>query len=229
MENEAEGLEQSRRKAEEFEESRRKAIDTAFQTLKNLRDFPSVQVEVMEAGEDIRKAAPGWPLTNLPTSTRLEYALKMLRTRCSAYLKLVSDIVTQEAYTTMLHAFVRSAWEEFIGMSGVEPLPGNREFQAIEDEGMRWHKESYRRLIPSQSLQAVSEQLEAPRRGYRNEVRAWMVREQIQKLDTAAKILGISKSALKSIMSDKGTPRYGVDALRRVLQRINAPSTERKG
>jgi hypothetical protein len=133
--------------AEEFEKTRRKAVDNAFEVLKKLPDFPSVQVEVMEVARDIRKVAPGWPLTNLPLSKRLEYTLKMLDAACSAYLKLVSDIVSQEAYTIILNEFVRTAWEEFVGMSGAEPLPRNREFQAIQEQGRHWHIESYKRLI----------------------------------------------------------------------------------
>ncbi len=56
-----------------------------------------------------------------------------------------------------------------------------------------------------------------PRRGYRTEVRDWMGREQISKLDRAARRLGISLSALKSMMSTRGKRRYGEAALTRVL------------
>ena len=43
-----------------------------------------------------------------------------------------------------------------------------------------------------------------PRRGYRTEVQRWMAGEEISNLDDAARRLGISRSALKSIMSERG-------------------------
>jgi transcriptional regulator with XRE-family HTH domain len=59
-----------------------------------------------------------------------------------------------------------------------------------------------------------------PRRGYRNEVQAWMRRKEIGNVEQAARRLGLSKSALKSIMSERGKPRYSEDTLARILKEI---------
>jgi|SRR5579872_5410 len=58
------------------------------------------------------------------------------------------------------------------------------------------------------------------RTGYRQEIYAWMKREGIEGLDRAARRLSVSKSALKSIMSDKGKARYGPELLKRILETI---------
>jgi hypothetical protein len=58
------------------------------------------------------------------------------------------------------------------------------------------------------------------RRGYRADVRHWMAFEGIGTVEAAAKRLGLSLSALKSIMSNRGTCRYGNPTLSRVLGRI---------
>jgi hypothetical protein len=55
------------------------------------------------------------------------------------------------------------------------------------------------------------------RRGYREEVLAWMKREELENVAQAAARLHVSKSTLKSIMSSRGTLRYGPDTLQRVL------------
>ncbi|MGB9457519.1 MAG: hypothetical protein WCB12_15835 [Bryobacteraceae bacterium] len=58
----------------------------------------------------------------------------------------------------------------------------------------------------------------ARRRGYRAEVRQWMVGENLRTVADAAKRLGISQSTLKSIMSSRGIRRYGEQTLNRVLE-----------
>jgi len=60
--------------------------------------------------------------------------------------------------------------------------------------------------------------------GYRKEVYAWMERQGIDNVEIAARRLGISKSALKSVMSDKGKARYGPELLERVLKLIGSQS-----
>ena len=55
------------------------------------------------------------------------------------------------------------------------------------------------------------------RRGYRTDVRKWMKVEQIPTVAIAAKRIGISQSALKSMMSARGKPRYGEATLTRIL------------
>ena len=58
------------------------------------------------------------------------------------------------------------------------------------------------------------------RKGYRVEVKQWMKRMKVQKVDDAAARMGVSPDVLKSIMSDKGMPRYGKETLDHVLKKI---------
>jgi len=58
------------------------------------------------------------------------------------------------------------------------------------------------------------------RRGYRNEIHQWIEREGLKNVEQAARRLHLSKSALKSIMSSRGKPRYSQETLERVLKEI---------
>ncbi len=58
------------------------------------------------------------------------------------------------------------------------------------------------------------------RKGYRTEVRQWMKRKKLKKIDQAASKLGVSPDVLKSIMSDRGKPRFGKVSLQSVLKQI---------
>jgi hypothetical protein len=59
------------------------------------------------------------------------------------------------------------------------------------------------------------------RRGYRKEVEAWINRSpEILSQRQAARHLGVSIDVLKSIMSDKGRPRYSQETLELVLKAI---------
>jgi Uri superfamily endonuclease len=55
------------------------------------------------------------------------------------------------------------------------------------------------------------------KRGYRAEVRQWMLRQKVEKVSEAASRLGISESTLKSIMSARGERRYSAQTLDRIL------------
>ena len=58
------------------------------------------------------------------------------------------------------------------------------------------------------------------RLGYREEVRRWMGRSNIQTVAAAARKLGVSATTLKSIMSSRGKVRYAEETLQRVLEVI---------
>jgi hypothetical protein len=64
--------------------------------------------------------------------------------------------------------------------------------------------------------------IKGTKRGYRAEIKAWMKRKGISKNAEAAKHLGLSESALKSIMSSRGKRRYSADRLRRVLSALES-------
>jgi lambda repressor-like predicted transcriptional regulator len=84
--------------------------------------------------------------------------------------------------------------------------------------GQYWHAMMMKQLRESPPP-GDQRQSERPP-GCRAEIQAWMKRKGIENLDNAARRLGLSKSALKSIMSDRGKPRYGAETLKRVLDEI---------
>lgn len=57
-------------------------------------------------------------------------------------------------------------------------------------------------------------------RGYRTEVRQWMTRKGLKTIAAAAVQLRVSVSTLKSIMSERGEPRYSEDTCQQVLDTI---------
>ena len=72
----------------------------------------------------------------------------------------------------------------------------------------------------ARSRQSPSVTTDNPRRGYRAEVRKWMKDNELKSIPEAAERLGVGFDILKSIMSAKGTKRYGDETLRDVLKKI---------
>jgi hypothetical protein len=58
------------------------------------------------------------------------------------------------------------------------------------------------------------------RKGYRLEIQEWMQRQGLTTLEQASKKLAVGLSTLKSIMTDKGSPRYSTRTLDTVLSKI---------
>jgi hypothetical protein len=80
-----------------------------------------------------------------------------------------------------------------------------------------WKADVMKRLREAPSVVPVKIDGRPERTGHRTEVQRWMTSHGIEKLSDAAMRLGLSVSALKSIMSSVGKPRYGPDTLERVL------------
>ena len=73
---------------------------------------------------------------------------------------------------------------------------------------------------PMNSASVANDGGSGNRKGYKAEVRQWMKRKKVETVDDAAAHLGVSVDVLKSIMSDKGKPRYGKETLESVLKKI---------
>lgn len=160
----------------------------------------------------------GAALPKVPGPERMDYALKALSARASAYLPLVTNLNTQEAYATVVSImFADIALSDYTGsegrIEGLRPPPGHPELLPIERCVRDWIKASYGRV-------ATGVPLAPTRRGYRLEVQAWMKSIGIESQKQAAKRLGVSIDVLKSIMSDKGERRYSKETLATVLGKI---------
>jgi len=94
-------------------------------------------------------------------------------------------------------------------------LPTNTDFEASAE----W-REYQDALLGMEASEETTAGATGKERGYRAEIQAWMASMQLENLDQASRRLGLSKSALKSIMSTKGKPRYSQETLKRVLTEI---------
>lgn len=91
--------------------------------------------------------------------------------------------------------------------------------QIKHSDDWRHYLTRLRDIANKQALAEDHEALGTPiPHGYRTHIRQWMKREGLENLEQAARRLRLSKSALKSIMSNQGKPRYGRSTLERVLK-----------
>lgn len=100
------------------------------------------------------------------------------------------------------------------------------EVVSIIEQSEEWKAYQDLLLKVEHAPESGSPRLKRERVGYRKEVLAWMTHQGFDSVEGAARRLGISKSALKSIMSDKGKTRYGADLLKRVLKEIGCQERE---
>src|ERR1700680_1172230 len=94
------------------ERSRQTKLSIAMSLLKVHPSFPGAQVQIHEqtkaliGDRSLEELAPG-------TDARMELALGIFDIRSKAYLDLVADIKSQEAYMTILGEFARAVWEQY--------------------------------------------------------------------------------------------------------------------
>lgn len=182
-------------------------------------DLPSVMIEVGDAFENQRLVHRLRSESRL-TQERLKLAIEMFDVRARAFARLVNSMETQQAVATVLRHCAQTAWFEFANYPferADNKDPRVRQcWEQIADHVRHWELEGFRRLT---SVPPPAEREESVRRGYRSHVRRWMKASKISTVSEAARKLGISESTLKSIMSERGTVRYGAETLNEVLKK----------
>jgi|SRR5579862_8215051 len=162
------------------------------------------------------------------SDARCAYILQCLDVLGGAYLRLVKTLESHKAYATVMQEYGNHAWFQLSALP-IEVLPPTPPFAAplppelsmrdrVLERVRHWTIEGYKRL--DELHRASMDQQKPDRRGYRKEVNAWIGANGIDTLQTAAKRLGVSKSTLKSIMSDKGAVRYSPETLQGILKKI---------
>jgi hypothetical protein len=150
---------------------------------------------------------------------RKRLLLELLDVRARSFLPIVSDLQYQEVYAVLLEDFCRHAVSDYSEFDiGLLQWMKDPIITEIQQRGSHWMGEGFRQL---QGLQQKPAETDAPtRRGYRKEVKDWMLRTGIETQEHAARRLAVSIDVLKSIMSDKGEPRYSAATLAIVLEKI---------
>jgi hypothetical protein len=193
-----------------------------FETRKEL---PQVLVDIHEGLEQVDTTKPEVTKDRL-SEANLGYYINQLDVFGSAWVRLVNTFEDAKQFNTLIQDYMRGRWQSFAAMPidsvpptelAMNPAPLCSSRDAMMKRALHWQVEGFRRVA---NANKVSEK--RARRGYRHEVLAWMKVHEIEKLDVAAKRLGTSKSALKSIMSDRGQIRYGEETLVRILKEIGA-------
>lgn len=127
--------------------ARRLALDRAIEVLKQQPGFPSAQIQIhdrsVEWNNNLSPEESRWG-----TTERIKVVLQILDIRAEAYLALVSDMKTQEAFMAVLEEFGNNAWESYIGfpLLMAPPGPGDTQFLDIRRSVGRWINEGYKRL-----------------------------------------------------------------------------------
>jgi hypothetical protein len=182
-------------------------------------DLPSVMAEIGDAFnnlqfvERLRSESPGTP-------ERLKLVIEMFNVRARALTRLVNSMETRNAVAIAVRQCAQTAWIEFADRpfkrSDNNDPQARQCWLQITDAVRDWEFEGFRRLT---TLSPPPEREEEPvGRGYRDHIRRWMKDSGILTVEEAARALGVSKSTLKSIMSERGEVRYSAQTLDGVLK-----------
>ena len=109
--------------------------------------FPRIQVKMREQMEAATEDLP--PGTRaFGTIARLEYVLRLFDIRAEAFLELVSNITTQNAFMVLLESFARVSWLEYIGSPNVQPLSDELKVNLTtnREKIQQWTYKGYKRL-----------------------------------------------------------------------------------
>jgi hypothetical protein len=206
---------------------RSQQVDRAFAQLQKRNGFPNAQMKVSD--HDLAHSELILPEAKKRGSTeRLEHLMSFLEIRGEAYLELVTDLESHDAYATILNSYLHWIWLHFMGMpiEMLLPVPPGGEPTDLQLKAARiqrrigyWVGEGYRRWAAIQ--EDATKKTKPPKRGYRAEIEVWMKRSpETSSQKQAARKLSVSIDVLKSIMSERGRPRYSQETLQRVLKQI---------
>src|ERR1035437_8086595 len=130
--------------------ARRQDLKRAVDVQKRHPGFPAAQVQILERTKELEGGLTE-DQTRWCSPARLETVLRLLDIRAAAYLQLVIDMESQEAFMTVLNELGRQAWLELTGhpIEVLHPLPGDKQLHAINQRIGHWLGEGYKRLLPS--------------------------------------------------------------------------------
>ena len=182
------------------------------------------------AHEAIRAARKGlWQTDNIQSNVK-EYGERLIEQARRDMCQYDSGYSFQRVQVEVSH-FHREAWQGIEGserwvkflievaeVAELQARTAGASNQAVGERVMP--NPSADLMAKSDSRQHQTHATSQTRKGYRTEVRDWMKRVNLDTVEQAARKLGVSEATLKSIMSDKGKPRYGKEKLNQVLRVI---------
>jgi hypothetical protein len=125
------------------------AKENAINLLKAHSGFPAAQVQIHDQTNALTANLPG---QNAPflSEARIDLVVRIFDIRSSAYLGLVTDMKSQEAYMVILGEFARNAWHQYTGYA-FELLPpygttGEDAWGRIQARLSYWTHEGYKVL-----------------------------------------------------------------------------------
>lgn len=124
-------------------------LAAAIRLLESRPDFPRMQVQMRHRLEETQRNAPAEACA-FGSRARLEYALRRFDVRAQAFLELVSDVETQNAFMTILDSCVQAAYLEHVGapreVLGPASIQAESSLDSIYANLQRWIKTGYQRL-----------------------------------------------------------------------------------
>ena len=120
-------------------------VKMAVSLLKKKPGFAAAQHQAMSRGRALMEGLSEQE-KQLATQQRHGVVLQLLDIRAEAYLPLIDDIPSQEAYMTLLSSFADQAWEDFTGYPVyiTRPFSDDPYYVAIGKAVSRWTEEGYK-------------------------------------------------------------------------------------
>ena len=127
--------------------ARLRSIDSAINFFKNRRGFAAVQLRAMRGQDEWLGGLSGQEQARA-SPQRLGAVLRLIDIRAEAYLTLVDDVVSQDAFMAMMNSFTDQAWQDYVGFSVYQapPLQDDPNYRTIRERGRRWVSKGYERL-----------------------------------------------------------------------------------
>lgn len=133
--------------------------DDAIKLLEMHPRFAELQVRMRYQMEELAKNSPA-EARALGTKARMAYVLRIFDIRAEAFLPLVSDIQTQNAFVAVLAVAERIAWQEYTGAPVEIMRPASIEAEsalhALYEKAQFWTKEGYKKTASLHETESAS-------------------------------------------------------------------------
>ena len=188
---------------------RQRALNRAIEILKRSPSFPAAQIQILNGTKQLMDSLTGDAKT-CGTAARLETVLRLLGIRAAAYLKLVENMESQEAFMATVNEFGSKAWEEYTGYPPevLQPSAGDKQFHAIQQSVGDWIGKGYKVLIPHAmsppvALPGPTLPLKKPRHFREPNLELLKNQEATLNRKNSAQAIGVSERTLDRLVADK--------------------------